>query len=300
VSTQIATQYDTYMVTMTPGEWSEVPDNPRQRDTEARLCKAKHLDVLEPSHTLVHMAEWDGGRCKLEGHTRALKWLLCPEIAPEAIDVRVYVVDGVEDAKRLYGHFNSKEEGERANDRLFGAMRENGIEPTSEFVRKAKFSNAVSMSHTFYVDHGRSKFVTVYDKVRFFRDQIVWLDEIAGSSKRWIGPVVACFLMSSKKHGRVVADFFAKHALDAGIKDGRRKDCIQLFSDTMTEIRSGGFCDWATNEKAISKGLWCVERWLKAPTAMCTLARELDAWKYRDEVVIKKKNDPENGSADLL
>jgi len=276
-------QHETYMTTMTPAEWAEVPDNPRQRDTESRAAKARHLNTLEAAHTLVHMAEWDGGRCKLEGHTRSLKWMQCPDIAPESIDVRVYVVESEEDAKRLYGHFNSKEEGERANDRLYGALRESEIIPGSDFVRKAKFSNAVSMAYTFYEDHGRQKSRPVYDKVAFFRDQIVLLDSIAGASKRLIGPVVCCFLMAAHKHGPVVTDFFQRYILDGGTKDGRRKDCVQLFSDVMSELRSGGFCDWSANEAAIAKGLWCVERWLSAPTAMLTRVNECDPWSYRDK-----------------
>lgn len=276
-------QHETYMTTMTPEEWADVPDNPRQRDTEFRAARARHLNVLEAAHTLVHMAEWDSGRCKLEGHTRALKWMQSPDTAPESVDVRVYVVESIEDAKRLYGHFNSKEEGERANDRLFGALRENGISPTSDFVRKAKFSNAVNMAFTFYEDHGRHKSRPIYEKVEFFRDQIVLLDSIAGASKRMIGAVVCCFLMSTRKHGPVVADFFQRYILDGGTKDGRRKDCVQLFSDVMSEVRKNGFCDWATQEATVAKGLWCVERWLSAPTAMLTRVNECDPWSYRDK-----------------
>lgn len=275
-------QHETYMTTMTPSEWFDVPDNPRQRDTESRAAKARHLNTLEAAHTLVHMAEWESGRCKLEGHTRALKWMQSPETAPESIDVRVYVVDSLEEAKRLYGHFNSKEEGERANDRLFGALRENGIAPDSDFVRKAKFSNAIDMAYTFYEAHGRPRQLPVYDKVAFFKDQIVLLDVIAGANKRLIGPVVCCFLMATHKHGAVVVDFFQRYLLDGGTKDGRRKDCVQMFSDVMAEVRGGGFCDWATQEKAIAKGLWCIERWLFAPTAMLTRINECDPWSYRD------------------
>ena len=276
-------QHETYMITMTPSEWLDVPDNPRQRDTELRVAKARHLNTLEAAHTLVHMAEWDGGRCKLEGHTRALKWMQCPDIAPDVLDVRVYVVESQDDAKRLYGHFNSKEESERANDRLFGALREAGIAPQSDFVRKAKFSNAVNMAYTFYEEHSRPKGRPIYEKVAFFREQIVLLDSIAGSSKRMIGPVVCCFLMASHKHGPVVLDFFQRYILDGGTKDGRRKDCVQLFSDVMAEVRSGGFCDWATQEKSVSKALWCVDRWLSAPTAMFTRVNECDPWSYRSK-----------------
>lgn len=277
--------HETYMTTMTPTEWFSVPDNPRQRDTESRAAKAFHLDILEAAHTLVHMAEWDGGRCKLEGHTRALKWAQRPDIAPDLVDVRVTVVDSEEDAKRLYCHFNSKEEGERAHDRLFGALREAGIIPSSDFVRKAKFSNALGMAYTFYEDHGRNKARTVYVKAAAFREQIVLLDSIAGASKRMIGPVVCCFLMATRKHGPVVLEFFRRYILDGGTKDGRRKDCVQLFSDVMSEVRSGGFCDWATQEAAVAKGLWCVDRWLSSPAAMLTRVNECDPWSYRPKVV---------------
>jgi hypothetical protein len=276
-------QHETYMTTMTPDEWADVPDNPRQRDTESRAAKARHLKTLEAAHTLVHMAEWEGGRCKLEGHTRALIWMQFPELAPDSIDVRVTVVESEEEAKRLYGHFNSKEEGERANDRLFGALRESGVIPTSDFIRRAKFSNALSMAYTFYEEHGRPKQPSVYDKVAYFRDEILLLDSIAGASKRLFGTVVCCFLMASRKHGHVVLEFFQRYIVDGGSKDGRRKDCVQMFSDVMSEIRSGGFCDWSTQEKAVAKGLWCIERWLSDQKSMITRANECDPWTYRDK-----------------
>jgi len=283
MATVTEVHHETYMLTMTPCEWAAVPDNPRQRDTESRLSKAKHLNVLQAAHTLVHMAEWDGGSCKLEGHTRALKWQQCPEIAPESVDVRVYVVDGPEQAKVLYGHFNSKEEGERANDRLFGAMREAEITPLSDFVRKAKFSNAVSMAFAFYADHSRSKDIKLYEKVCFFRNEIVLLDSIAGNNKRLISPCVVCFLMSSKKHGDKVVDFFSQYLQDGGIKDGRRKDCVQMFSDVMLELRKGGFCDWNSQQKAVSKGLWCIGRWIAHSNAMNTRIQQVNPWSYANK-----------------
>ena len=103
----VATACETYMTTMTAAEWAAVADNPRQRDTVSRASKAKHLDVLEPTHTIVSIAELpDGKRFKLDGHTRAYKWQADPKLAPPfPLDVRVYVVADLAEVKRLYMHF---------------------------------------------------------------------------------------------------------------------------------------------------------------------------------------------------
>jgi hypothetical protein len=278
------------MTTMTPAEWAEVPDNPRQRDTEKRAMQAKHLYRLEASHLLVHMAEWPGGKCKLEGHTRSKVWSNNPEIAPEQIDVRTYVVADLEEAKRLYGHFNSKEEGETATDRLFGAMRECWIEPQSTLIRQARFSNAVrtaygyafGMSMNGVAPCGGAKHISVYEAVIEFQPEILALDLLDLSKHKAYGPVLCCYFMAHRKHGGNVNEFFARYARDAGHKQGKHKDCVQLFADAMESFRLVGSSGFEPFNESCRIGLACIDRWVKSPGAMLSRSPKCDPFSYLD------------------
>lgn len=282
-------QHETYMTTMTLEEWAQVPDNPRQRDTEKRAMTAKHLFKLEAAHLLVHMAEWRGGRCKLEGHTRSKVWADRPDIAPDEIDVRVYVVEDIEDAKRLYGHFNSKEEAETSTDRLFGAMRDAGIAPASTLVRTARFSNAVRTAYGYMCgassaaprkhDTTASLQCSVYEAVEEFRREILALDALDLSKGKAYGAVVCCYLLAYRKHGDSINEFFARYTADAGVKDGRSKDCVQVFADAMEAFRivHAGF---ETFNEACRVGLACIDRWVKSPSAMLSRSPKCDPFRY--------------------
>lgn len=292
MATQSFIGYEIYMTTMTPTEWAEVPDNPRQRDTEKRAMQAKHLYKLEAAHLLVHMAEWPGGRCKLEGHTRSKVWSDRPEIAPEQVDIRVYVVASEDDAKRLYGHFNSREEAETSTDRLFGAMREAEITPSSTLVRTAKFSNAVRTAYGYMCgassgadrQHavGSSLQCSVYAAVEEFRREILALDAIDLSKSKAYGTVICCYFLAYRKHGDQVNEFFARYVNDAGVKDGRLKDCVQLFADAMDAFRLVGSSGFEPFNEACRIGLACIDRWVKSPGAMLSRSPKCDPFRYLD------------------
>lgn len=293
MATQSTVGHEIYMTTMTPAEWAQVPDNPRQRDTEKRAMLAKHLHALEAAHLLVHMAEWPGGRCKLEGHTRSKVWSDRPEIAPEQVDVRVYVVEDIEEAKRLYGMFNSKEEGETSADRLFGAMRECGIVPQSTLVRLSRFSNAVRSAYAYQCgascasDNGAwmssaYKSSRVYDAVPEFVREIKALDRLDFNKHKALGPVLCCYFLAYRKHGDQVNEFFARYSSDAGMKDGRYKDCVQLFADAMEGFRLVGSSGFEPFNEACRIGLACIDRWIKSPSAMLSRCPKCDPFRYLD------------------
>jgi hypothetical protein len=294
MTTELSKTYEIYMTTMTPAEWSEVPDNPRQRDTEKRAMQAKHLYKLEASHLLVHMAEWNGGRCKLEGHTRSKVWADRPSIAPDYVEVRVYIVSDIEDAKRLYGHFNSPEEGERATDRLFGAMRQSGVEPQSTLVRTARFSNAIRSAYAYqcgacaatdggaWTNPKAYKSCSVYEAVDEFSREINALDRLDFNKSKAFGPVICCYFLSYRKHGDQVNEFFARYASNAGMKDGRQKDCVQLFADAMEGFRLVGGSGFEPFNEACRIGLACIDRWVKSPGAMLSRSPRCDPFRYLD------------------
>lgn len=283
MNTLTATMNETYMTTMTPFEWSQVPDNPRQRDTERRAITARHLHSLEASHTLVHMAEWETGRCKLEGHTRGKVWMDRPDVAPESVDVRVYIVKDEDEAKRLYGHFNSKEEVETVTDKLFGALRESHILPESRLASGCRFTNAVRTAHTYATKANNpsgGKKPPINDGVVYFRDEIVAMDRMHFSKDKGIGCALCCYLLARKKYGTRADEFFDRYSKDGGIKNGRHRDCVQLFSDAVDECRQqsgGGFTHY---HDAVCTGLACIDRWMKDSSAMLSRSPKCDPYRY--------------------
>jgi hypothetical protein len=275
------TNYETYMTTMTAAEWANVPDNPRQRDTVARASKAKHLNVLEPTHTLVAIAELpDGKRYKLDGHTRAYKWQADPKIAPTfPLDVRVYVVPDLAEVKRLYMHFDGKEAVETAADRVFGGMREAKISPKSEFVRRSRFAAALTAAYSYIC--GDLIKVDQFERVKFFTKQIRSLDTFVGATKRMCSPATCVYLMSHRKHGDAVNDFFQRFIKDEGVKDGRRRDSVQWFSELMGEYVKAARGKGPVFNHYVGHGLRCVEMWLNDKSAMTTRpAAAVDPHKY--------------------
>ena len=278
------TSFETYMTTMTAAEWASVADNPRQRDTVGRAARARHLDVLEPTHTLVSIAELpDGKRFKLDAHTRAYKWQANPELAPKSdLDVRVYLVADIGEVKRLYTHFDGKAAVETAADAVFGGMREVRLTPKSEFVRRARFAAALTEAYRYVC--GDLLKVTHYERVRFFHKQIRSLDSFVGATKRMCSPATCVYLMAHKKHGDKVNDFFQRYIKDEGVKDGKRRDCVQWFTELMAEYVKSARGKGPVFNHYVGHGLRCVEMWLNDnATVSIRLAAAIDPHKYMTE-----------------
>ena len=281
MSTENRVTHETYMTTMTAAEWASVADNPRQRDTVARASKAKHLDVLEPTHTMVSIAEMpDSKRYKLDGHTRAYKWQADPALAPSSLlDVRVYVVQDVAEVKRLYMHFDGKAAVETAADAVFGGMREVRISPKSEFVRRSRFAAALTAAYSYIC--GDMVRVSHYERVRFFQKQIRSLDSFVGATKRMCSPASCVYLLAHRKHGDIVNDFFQRFIKDEGVKDGRRRDCVQWFAELMGEYLTSARGKGPVFNHFVGHGLRCVEMWLNDNATMTTrIASAIDPHKY--------------------
>lgn len=273
--------HETYMSTMTASEWANVADNPRQRDTIARASRAKHLDTLEPTHTLVSIAELpDGERYKLDAHTRAYKWKADPALSPKCdLDVRVYVVKDITEVKRLYTHFDGKQAVETASDAVFGGMREVGIIPKSDFVRRARFASALTEAYSYIC--GDLMKVTHYDRVRFFQKDIRSLDLFVGSSRRMCSPATCVYLMAHRKHGDRVNHFFQRYLKDEGTKDGKRRDCVQWFSEQMGEYVKAARGKGPIFNHYVGHGLRLVEMWLNDNLTVTTrIGSALDPHKY--------------------
>ena len=126
-------------IEMSVEEWLRVPDNPRQRNTESRLIKAKsYLANPLPIHRFVTAARLPDGRLiKIDGHTRAALWFhgLIPR--PESVICTVIPVDDLQQAAELYWACDTPEASKRLSDYLFGTLKASGRTITAKWVEQA-------------------------------------------------------------------------------------------------------------------------------------------------------------------
>jgi hypothetical protein len=87
--------------------------------------------------------------------------------------------------------------------------------------------------------------------------------------------------MSHRKHGDAVNDFFQRFIKDEGVKDGRRRDSVQWFSELMGEYVKAARGKGPVFNHYVGHGLRCVEMWLNDTSAMTTRpAAAVDPHKY--------------------
>jgi hypothetical protein len=94
--------------------------------------------------------------------------------------------------------------------------------------------------------------------------------------------VICCYFLAYRKHGDQINEFFARYVNDAGVKDGRNKDCVQLFADAMEGFRLVGSSGFEPFNEACRIGLACIDRWVKSPGAMLSRSPKCDPFRYLD------------------
>ena len=141
------------VIEMSVQEWINIPDNPRQRNTERRAQSAArgHLSEYCPIHRYVYAAVKDGNvLCKLDGHTRAYLWhegiLDLP--TDSIVEVLLINVTGLADAKRVYDQLDSPSAVCKPADTIFGATRENNFSLHSPMLRGCRFTTQLKVATT--------------------------------------------------------------------------------------------------------------------------------------------------------
>ena len=114
-------------------EWFSVPNNPRQRNTELWIFKAKsYLKDPLPIHRFVIAARLpDGQLIKVDGHTRAALWARGIIPAPESVICTIIPVESVEQAAELYWACDTPDASKRLSDYFFGTLKASGRTITS-------------------------------------------------------------------------------------------------------------------------------------------------------------------------
>lgn len=225
-------------IAMSVEDWIQIPDNPRQRDTERRLVRAKHLLTPSPEHRLVHMAQGPGSKCwKLDGHTRALGWQRGAFPAPDKVQVYVIHVRDEDAAKDLYDHYDSKTAVKTTVHAVEGAFREHNFYPQSRLLASGAIGNALRIAEGLWNEQRRRSDSPLSQIVGTWKSSLQRLDEIqpvnSPKKNKFVGPVIAASLMSFRKYKGDATEFWTEYNLEHGEKIGQMMDPVEALTQFM-------------------------------------------------------------------
>ena len=248
-------------------EFIQIPDNPRQRDTERHSRKALHghLAGSSPTHKIVAAASIDGNiACKLDGHTRAYLWETGDLGLPEngKVHVVLYPVSDLDEACELYTHFDNQAAMEASCDRLYGACRENSLDLTSGLLRPMKFAVALRLANA--EQGARKQKTTEYDLVGKWAEPLTILD--SWQLPTVPGPLIGLALLMIRNGDNLekVKDFYTAFCEDRGNKTGKDRDGVQALTDHLNTRRSNKtLTGWDNLIDFAERGYSCVKAYVE-------------------------------------
>lgn len=224
---------------MSAESWVLVRDNPRQRDTETRAKRAKHLRLPHPTHSRVNMARLpNGDTYKLDGHTRAYLWATGDLTPPPKVYADVWACRNLDEAKGMYGTFDSRAAVENVSDMVFGAVRENGVAFSSELLKSQRFAGGMRIATTLLLGFGHSSEQTVYDLFEYWLPELALLDDCDPTRKRFHTGIMAAALLTFRRYGPEASAFWKSFAIGGGIKINQMRDAVQALEERMDRIRA--------------------------------------------------------------
>jgi len=227
------------VIQMSVSDWIDVPDNPRQRNTQKRAvsAKKKHLAKYEKIHRFVFAAvKQNSILCKLDGHTRALLWQSGDLETPEdgKVDVLLIDVNSIEEAKKLYDMIDASPTVKKPSDNIFGACRELGFRLDSPLLRGCAFATQLKIATT-----GKRFTGEIYSMVQEWKKELQELDSIALTSRNTI--LIAVMLVAIRIDGiEVAGEFFRLLDTDGGIKTTKGYNGVESLSRVMAIRRAEG------------------------------------------------------------
>jgi hypothetical protein len=248
---------------MSVSDWIDVPDNPRQRDTEkrAKIARKRHLAKYTKLHRLVCAAVKDGAiLCKLDGHTRALLWKSGDlETPPDGkVEVALFEVSGIKEAKELYDMLDSQAVAKKPSDTIFGACRELGFRLDSFLLRGCAFATQLKIAAS-----GKRFSGDIYALVKEWKKELMDIDEMGLSSKYTI--LLSVMLTSCRLDGpEVCKEFFGLLERGEGLKTDKGYDGVELLIRTIDLRRAEGRTAGYENLMNICGQAWSAyEYWKK-------------------------------------
>ena len=204
-------------------EFLNLPEVPCQRDTEARLAKARgHLKQVRSEHCVVHLVRLTkdctvagklypkGMVFRVDGNTRALNWEKeGSDYLPEKLIAITYDYDDLDEIKQSYDTFDSAEATEKNQQKVFGILTGfYDYTPKSEKLSKGQILSGMNkachfMKPTEWNQTNIKNQEQLRDELSFWmiKGCLQALDELMTKKDKWCQPFVAACLMSLYYYG---------------------------------------------------------------------------------------------------
>lgn len=256
---------------MTPEEWANIPDNPRQRDTERHLRRSSHLLNPSPTHAHVIMAfcPTTNQSWKLDGHTRSLLWSKTPDIAPPKLFVTVYDVANSNEAMRLYTHFDNSKAAETPVDRIAGAYRALNWQPTSAFLALGSISHGLALAEGIYrgqpyeIKTNKDEQVnSIYTIVENWLPELKAIDTANPSYKNFNSQILCAALLTIRRRSPDKAlRFWELYIQDQGLKLENEMDGVEALTRLFQASRTSKRKTSRHNLSLVQRAVSCFESW---------------------------------------
>ncbi len=222
---------------MTPDQWHQVRDNPRQRDTEKHAKKAKHLSTLREDHREVLAGRLPTGELiKIDGHTRDYLWHRNTPTGPAELVVRVYECLNINAAMDLYSTVDNPAAVEGATDQVYGALRELNVQFTSPLLSRYQFINALrqATNDAYGPKHG----MDVNRIVKEWLPELKLLDLCNPCRDAFVSPTVHAALMTFRVHGESAISFWEAYANGKGELTGGYMNAVQALATRLVALKA--------------------------------------------------------------
>lgn len=223
-------------VVMSFKDWSEMQDNPIQRDTERHAAKAlkNHLKKDSITHLRVSAAVTETGEMyKLDGHTRTYLWVNGLLNAPKYVYVDMYRVNGLHEVMELYKQFDNKAAAEDSFDKLSGAVNLHGYVLQSHLLKSSGLTTSLQI-----VSGKQGKNFDTYKAVDMYINEIKIIDKMMLTANILNSGILAAMILVCKVYGPDSLVFFRKVANDEGIKTLDTKDAVQSLRESILNARA--------------------------------------------------------------
>jgi len=223
------------VINMSVEQWSEVPENPRQRNTtkRAKYARSKHLKEPHYIHRYVFAAARNGKLlCKLDGHTRGFLWdhgqLPLPDDG--SVEVMVVEVKSLKEAAAIYSKFDNPRAVESVSDSIHGFTKENKFGLDSKLLAGCKFANQLRLADGVFGGIRGNSQRDIERVVKEWKPYLLELDSLGLSSK--YTTLIGFMLIVIRKDGLGLASKFLS-LLDGnhGTKNSKGMDGVECLHE---------------------------------------------------------------------
>lgn len=233
-------------VQMSFAEWEAIPSNPRQRNEIVRIDKGRADHLLSPNekHREVALALLPDNRIyKVDGHTRTALWRSGRVMPPSYLLVDVYNCVDDQAAMDLYDLFDNTGASESGTDRVTGAFREAGINPTSPMLLEGGISTAMRELYSFVNQVNvttQMKNTVINSAIKTYAKEIMLLDKIKPTREAFPYGIVMGAILTFARYGDKPLRFWELYQADAGSKDEGSVDAVEALVQRRKEGRGKG------------------------------------------------------------